>query len=97
MLSSIEVMLIELKNSRWSAVTVFPPTSTSPLKFDYAKDLLSFMWHGSTTLHLSIHPSSAAYPVSGRGGNEAQTTISLATLISSSWGTPRCSQARRDT
>ena len=47
-----------------------------------------------------IHPFSAAYPGLDHGGirlsNETQTFFSPAMLISSSWGIPRHSQARRD-
>ena len=51
----------------------------------------------------SIHPSihfRAVYPGPGRGGSRSsralQASFSPATLSSSSWGIPRCSQARRD-
>ena len=48
----------------------------------------------------SIHPFSAAYRGPGRGGiklsNGTQTSFSPATLVSSSWGIPRCSQAGWD-
>ncbi|TWW71201.1 hypothetical protein D4764_17G0006840 [Takifugu flavidus] len=49
----------------------------------------------------SIHPSSTAYPGSGRGGSslrrEAQTSLSPATSSSSSGGIPRRSQASQET
>ncbi len=49
----------------------------------------------------SIHPSSSAYPGPGRGGSslsrDAQTSLSLVTSSSSSGGTPRHSQASRET
>ncbi len=49
----------------------------------------------------SIHPSSSAYPGPGRGGSslsrDAQTSLFLVTSSSSSGGTPRRSQASRET
>nr|XP_061788534.1 major intrinsically disordered Notch2-binding receptor 1-like isoform X1 [Nerophis lumbriciformis] len=52
------------------------------------------------SIHPSIHPSSSAYPRSGRGGSslsrEAQTSLSPATSSSSSRGIPRRSQASRE-
>ncbi len=49
----------------------------------------------------SIHPSSSAYTGPGRGGSslsrDAQTSLSLVTFSSSSGGTPRRSQASRET
>ena len=50
-----------------------------------------------TMMYFYIHPTSPAYPRSGRRGSsisrEPQTSLSLATLSSSDWGIPRCSQA----
>uniref|UniRef100_A0A8C7Y7C0 Uncharacterized protein n=1 Tax=Oryzias sinensis TaxID=183150 RepID=A0A8C7Y7C0_9TELE len=50
---------------------------------------------------LFIHPSSSAYPGPGRGGSslsrDAQTSLTPATSSSSSGGTPRRSQASRET
>ncbi|TWW71182.1 hypothetical protein D4764_17G0006650 [Takifugu flavidus] len=54
-----------------------------------------------TSIHPSIHPSSTAYPGSGRGGSslrrETQTSLSTATSSSSSGGIPRRSQSSRET
>lgn len=51
--------------------------------------------------HPSNHPSSTTYPESGHGGSslsrETQTSISTATVSSTSRGTPRTSQTSRET